>query len=721
MPCPTIPQHQHQRRAPLTPLLQIPLQPGETFQSAAQPALKQALDGLQAAAQSVHLAARVTHTAAFPGCVHVLMDVVLLPDAATADGQQLGTGRGTAAHDGRCHAAPELSPAMAQALAAALEAHAAEDGRQILAAVVPAVPEEVEPAFWLDLPWAALLSPVCLTTAEEGEEVAGSGRQSARVGLLPGSTSQLPAQPRAVVTGHVVTGAGVESVCEVVEQTHIWAPAAAEGRRVLSVSGLPATATPAVLSLHVLPGPVAAAAAAGDGPAVVHPLASLPLLCLPEAAAEEVLQLFAGMVQENIEAAAAGDSSAAGDELTAARQAYWRHFVPFASSWRSLLLAAAAMQEPGCAAAAVPDRYEAVGGTAGMACSPAATPASLPDLLEDATELVTFLASHGLLACLELAAALLFSVGLAAGPLQPPAAEAAPEVAAEVATTQEQQQQQQQSSSTQQDQEQQQEGAAVSGAERQGRVSNEPGSKAPAAPHATSAAQEALPSSKPGSKGGHKAGSPAADQLDVPAQPCWRHLLHGFPQPATEAAYLAFKNRRCLAQDGAAAALCFAIIAVGATVTTLNNAVSAGLLMIHTGSLLFVMPWLVMLVSKHWYLQHREPLLVGFGGAARLLFCLPLGVSSLLTGVDQCFMLPNCMLMMTSGPMMQYPITQQVRLFRALPGLLMDSVGVACYAAFTLGCPVKGAAVGVATAAVGMGVTAALDWKCRVLFCRARQ
>jgi hypothetical protein len=219
----------------------------------------------------------------------------------------------------------------------------------------------------------------------------GTGQHSLRVGLLPASLEQLPLQ--AMLTGRRVTIAGVESFCQSLGPSQVWLPAAADGRRLLSAT-LPAVTAPAVLTLHLLPDADAAAAAA-DGaaqPGPVHPLASLPLLVLPEAAAEEVLQLFANMVGE----VKSRSKDAALDEAAAARQAYWQHYVPFVQSWRSLLLAA---RTP-------------ITTSNGSSSSSSSTHRRLfmerqPKLLRHARALVPYMASHGMRACLVLAKQLL--------------------------------------------------------------------------------------------------------------------------------------------------------------------------------------------------------------------------------------------------------------------------------------------------------------------------
>jgi hypothetical protein len=138
-------------------------------------------------------------------------------------------------------------------------------------------------------------------------------------------------------------------------------------------------AEPAVLQLHLLP----LAGAAGEQPVAgsgVHPLASLPLLVLPSAAAQEVQGLYGRMVEQEEQELAAAAQQAAGEaaeapataagaaagpaahpSLTSAASlaAYWQCFAPFARAWVPLLSPAAVALPPAAPAAGPSSEAEA--------------------------------------------------------------------------------------------------------------------------------------------------------------------------------------------------------------------------------------------------------------------------------------------------------------------------------------------------------------------------
>jgi hypothetical protein len=116
-------------------------------------------------------------------------------------------------------------------------------------------------------------------------------------------------------------------------------------------------------------------------PRLVHPLVSLPLLCLPYPAAQESLQLFARMahqVQEAAEGGAAGAGGAASSVAAAASlEAYTQHYAQYALEWAWLL-----------------------GPASGAELNPAAQAAAAQQL----AALLGFLSAQGMPACLQLAA-----------------------------------------------------------------------------------------------------------------------------------------------------------------------------------------------------------------------------------------------------------------------------------------------------------------------------
>jgi hypothetical protein len=138
----------------------------------------------------------------------------------------------------------------------------------------------------------------------------------------------------------------------------IAASSSGSGTQQLSLE-LQGPSTPVVLLLHLLPTPhqqphqaqthnpglgSSREAAAPAQPPLVHPLASLPLLCLPYAAAQECLQLFSRMTQQVQEAssggpaaAAAGGAAGASAAGAASFQAFTQHYAAFALEWAWLL------------------------------------------------------------------------------------------------------------------------------------------------------------------------------------------------------------------------------------------------------------------------------------------------------------------------------------------------------------------------------------------------
>jgi hypothetical protein len=464
---------------------QVNLAPGAKFSEAAEQQVQKVLQAVQDTTETMLLDARVRSTTAIAGCVHVLLDVVLLRRGSGAEA--------SAAAAPSAVLQQEEWAQLAQHLAAALQAQAPvqdEPVAQVMVAAVPAVPGPVPSSTpWTRLPWSCLPSPVCLQGRRDQAQQAAAaaaaddddddddsqhlaqlaqqhdwqqaGQQhqqqrqapapDIRLALLPGFHEELPARPLVVLTGlQLGAGSALRSMCHVAADEQLWLPAASEGaRRLLGVSSLPAGPAPAVLTLQLLPKvPGAAAAApvapepeglapqpapkqatphqaepqaasanpavtgaaeaatslaAGGGASMVHPLASLPLLQLPPAACAEVLAMFAAMVRQLM---AAATSPAASHEPAAQRQVYWRYFVPFVCSWRTLLLLlltdAARSQRPATG-------IHITGAT--LAAAPAAHSQDRAQLRSEAQLLCSYLRKRGMHACLSLAQELLQAAG----------------------------------------------------------------------------------------------------------------------------------------------------------------------------------------------------------------------------------------------------------------------------------------------------------------------
>lgn len=240
-----------------------------------------------------------------------------------------------------------------------------------------------------------------------------------------------------------------------------------------------------------------------------------------------------------------------------------------------------------------------------------------------------------------------------------------------------------------------------------------------------------------------------------PAALTLRALLLGFPRPATEAAYLGFTNRRCLAGvDRLAAAVSLMVMATvflsmaskgvrqqdffpaaagavtaGTSAVTAATADSNGSSTAAQGddltvaqvngvleALLLNAPWAVLLANRRWYLQHREVLLLVLGGAGRVLSSLTHGLLTVVTGHDQCSHVPNCGCVMLLACALHYPATQQLRLKPAAVLTLVDVTGVVLYGSFTWGSLWRGVGAGVLAGAAGLAVTAGLEFRSRSAF-----
>jgi hypothetical protein len=626
----------------------------------AQRCLDAAVDALQPAASSVNCGARITGAAVFEGCVHVLLEVELLPDA-------LGQAPGLADLDG-----------LAAGYQAALQQQLGQDaqlvlgpGHNAMAAVAPATPWEDTGAGFStqQLPWAALATPVCLAAKARGAH-------SVRVALLASSPAELPPAPRLVVTGHCLAADGsVESSCDVLGSQQLWSvPAAAGlGRKLLSISNLATGPAPGVLTLHLLPD---AAPAAGAQQAAVHPLASLPLLHLPAAASEEVLKLFAGMVGQVLEQHSSGGTAA--DEPSAARQAYWNHYVPFVHSWRSLLLAVDARAKATAAAQGI--LHTAEGQTSTYTAAPAAfvpddSPASSQaagkeDNMAGISSVLTFLADVGMVECLTLALLLVQQAGLPLEDLLPLDLAADSDGSPAPEAQQEEQQEHQPA------------GAAAAAAEISG-----PGSATGSDDRAGNKPEpQPIGSSKSRASGtssiqaiSSKAGSSLSSHaMDKPLE--WRDALLGFPDAASEAAYVLYRNssRSATNMDLLAGSVCTLLWVLQLTMFDLSWSRHAVLL--HAALLLPLLPLLPHLLHRRWYVQHREGMLGACAGAARILMACTLSLRAYKSA--DLWWLHRCVLLTATVPcLLSRPVTQQVMSRASKLVLLLELMGVLCFAA----------------------------------------
>ncbi len=671
--------------------VQVPVAHGEDFAAVAAPQLAQALAGVGQAARAVHLSAMVASAAAFPGCVQLLLEVDLRPQKQQAAAEDVGSGL-----------LPALEEAFRVKITAALQLLESQQHVVLLVEVVPALPAAGPAAApcWNSWPCCALVNPVCLAAGQQG-----GASKPVHIGLLPGAAVHLPGQAQVVVTGHCLAGGGVISLCRVLPRAQLWSPAGPGPRRLLSVAALQEQEeAPAVLKLHVLD----AAADVGSPSAAAHPLASLPLLCLPPAAAEEVLVAFAGMVQDVAEAAAGG---AACDEAQAARQAYWQHYVPFVTCWRSLMLLAAAgsmaHDAPAAMAVAAAPSEEAI------AMAPGAMEQEAVALLADQTrQLLAFLAAHGMAACLEVARGLVARAGqvVASGLMaEQPGLGASPAEAPATSTDMAAVQQAPSSSSKAGHQAVAAEAAAGSSALA---------ASAAASPCAAAGLGAGTKADHTGTCRQGQAGERPA--VAATGHLTWYHVLLGFPDAASEAAYLAFKNTVYLAQmDSWGLVICLAFMAahlLPALHGWMHGRVSV---MISHLPGIFNWPLVLMLLHRPLYQRYREALLLVVGGTGRVMFMLGNGALSLLLQRDTCTLLPKCGVIM---PLlcMQWPLVQQVRFLPAAVTSLLDGTGMALYAAFRTGSWLCGLAAGVAGAAVGMLVSAWFELRCRAAYVRAQ-
>jgi hypothetical protein len=93
-----------------------------------------------------------------------------------------------------------------------------------------------------------------------------------------------------------------------------------------------------------------------------------------------------------------------------------------------------------------------------------------------------------------------------------------------------------------------------------------------------------------------------------------------------------------------------------------------------------VLPLPVQLLRRRWYLQHRESILGVCCGAGRVLMAHALSLG--LFGLPSLWMLHRCVLLMACARcLLRRPFTQQVRSNAHKPVLLLELLGIVCYAA----------------------------------------
>jgi hypothetical protein len=302
----------------------------------------------------------------------------------------------------------------------------------------------------------------------------------------------------------------------------------------------------------------------------------------------------------------------------------------------------------------------------------------------DISELLGYLMSHGMLACLQEASALLQQAGLThllEASMQGPPATAGPDASSAEQATQQR--------------------AAAAGST--------------AAPGATDDKQ-VWERAATAAAGSTEAGSlrQATRSVHAPHLP-WRHVLRGFPDPSAEEAYAVFKNDRCCARvDPLAAVFCVMIFGLMQGGRGQGPGVSADISMQLAG-LMFNVSWVVMLLVRPSYRRHREALLLLFGGGGRAIIALVVA-SSLLSGTDQCSSVQHCMSTLAVSTALHFPLCHQLRFKHALVLTSIDAAGLAAYCTFVWGSLAAGLAAGAAAAATGLATTALLERRSRALY-----
>lgn len=108
-----------------------------------------------------------------------------------------------------------------------------------------------------------------------------------------------------------------------------------------------------------------------------------------------------------------------------------------------------------------------------------------------------------------------------------------------------------------------------------------------------------------------------------------------------------------------------------------------------------------------------------FGGTARA-GLLATSMPCVMHGPEHCTVIPNATLVLAVCCALHYPMSQQVRMQRALLLTAVDMAVIATFGTPALGSWLLAAAVAVAAGAVGTAVTAVLEYRCRARFLKAQ-
>jgi hypothetical protein len=223
---------------------------------------------------------------------------------------------------------------------------------------------------------------------------------------------------------------------------------------------------------------------------------------------------------------------------------------------------------------------------------------------------------------------------------------------------------------------------------------------------------------------GSGADSPAEAAASRPPQlrGRWGVLLRGFQDPAVEADYLLWKNRRCIGHDvvsGILTALIVLTLVLSVRRAGIRSTSMQGLAVLSPCCINLVR-YLVLPLAPRWYLRHREALVAGFGATHRLMLAASNAGMLLLYGIDVSACVSNylwiyCIWAFTSAAM------QRIRL---LPGLVLGAIqaaGVGAYCAARLGSALPGLLVGLGCLASDVLTMVRLDEGHRASFLATSQ
>jgi hypothetical protein len=200
----------------------------------------------------------------------------------------------------------------------------------------------------------------------------------------------------------------------------------------------------------------------------------------------------------------------------------------------------------------------------------------------------------------------------------------------------------------------------------------------------------------------------------------WAHagqLLHGFPEDSTEAAYLAFKNRRCLVlSDGIAAAVSCSVLLARPSDGSQN-------LILQLVTFVYLLPGVAMLLDRGWYLRHREQLVLALCALRHAGRAVAHAAAAVAFGTAYAAgPLTGWSLAATAAASGLYStVTYQVRFCWALPLALLDGTRLACYGAAVTGELASALVAGSTAAAVVLLGSAMIDGRCRAQFAAGQQ